>query len=660
MLQTFRRKLTSWLMLGFLGIAVVAIVITGFGTGGMGGLPSGGGGRSDTLVEVSGMRITADELERVIRRQLDAARQQDPEIDMGQFLARGAFEGLLEQMIVARALMAYGRDQGLVASDRMIDAVIANIPAFQNFTGQFDENAFRAALQAQGLTEQQLREEIAQVLMQRQLQMPIGMSARVPESMAVQYASLMLERRRGSVGLVPTEAMGEGIAPTDAEVAAYYQRNRTRYTVPERRVLRFAVLGREQLGQAAQATDEEIAAYYRENAARYAGTETRNLQQVVLPDEAAARAFVQRVRGGASFAEAARQAGFNATDIALGQQSREQYANISSPEVANAVFAAQEGAVVGPLRSELGFHVVRVEDVNRTAGRPLEAVRSEIVAEIERRKLQDALGALITRVEERIADGASFEEIVQAERLPVVETPPVTAAGAAPGAEWQAPQELQPLLRGAFQIDPEEPQPVVETITPNERYALVGVARVLPAAIPRLPEIAERVRADLIRERAAERARALAAQLVERINSGVPPARAFAEAGVRLPPVEQVNARRLDVAQGNQVPPPLVMLFSIPEGRARQLQAPNGAGWFVVHVAERTPGQATCPTEQASATQPPEGCRVIAAARAQFSRDFGTEYAEQFARAAQARVEIERDEEAIARARQRLQASAAQ
>jgi peptidyl-prolyl cis-trans isomerase D len=656
MLRSFRSKLSSWLMLGFLVLAVGAIVITGFGTGGMGGLPSAGQQTGAAVVDVGGQEVTAEELERMIHNRLRAAQQQEPELDLGRFLAAGAFDGLLNQLVVGRALWVFGTEQGLIVSDRMIDRVIANIPEFRNFAGQFDDATYRQALQAQGMTEAQLRREIANFLMQRQLQLPIALGARVPESVAVQYASLMLERRRGSVGVVPTDAMAQGIAPSDQEVAAFYARNRVRYTVPERRVLRYALISREQVAANARATDQEIEANYRQNAARYAGSETRNLQQVVLQDENAARAFVARVRGGTSFAAAAQQAQFSAGDIALGQKTREQFTSLANADIATAVFAAEQGAVVGPLRSPLGWHVVRIEGITRATGRPLEAVRAEIATEIETRKAAEAIEALTGRIEERLADGASFDDVVRAEHLTAVETPPVTGSGQVPGQQYQAPPELAAMLRGAFQADPEDTDPVIETITPNERFALVAVTRAIPAAVPPLAEIRDRVRGDVVRQQASARARQLAERIAARINSGVPAARAFAEAGVRLPAPQPVNARRVDIAQrGRQVPPPLVMLFAIPQGRARTLEAPNGAGWFVVHLEERTAGQAACPRQPpAAGTEPPEGCRLIQAARQEFSGQAGTEYADQFARAIQEGITIRRNEEAIRATRQRL------
>ena len=643
MFSNFRKKIASGIVLFVLGLGVLSLVFTDFGTSGMGGIGAlSGGAASDSLVTVEGRPITEAEASDLLNRQFSQAREQQPNLDLRTFLASGAFDQVLNRLIIGQALMAFGREQSLAVSQRMIDREIVNIPAFRNFAGQFDEASFRQALAAQNLTEGQLREDIARTLMQRQLLMPLALAARVPEGIAREYASLLLERRRGTIGVVPAELMGAGIEPTEAEVAAFYRANRAAFTIPERRVVQYALLGREQVAEAAAATDQEIEAFYRQNAATYGARQTRNLQQVVLPDQAAANAFAARVRGGTAFADAASQAGFSAADITLADQNPQGFAAESSPEVARAAFAAAQGAVVGPIRSELGFHVVRVERINTVAARPLAAVRDEIAAAIQQRKLADALGDLIGRVEDKIAEGASFEEVARSERLAVVTTPPITATGQAPGRQWQAPPELGPLLRSAFEIDAEAPEPVVETLEPNERFALLGISQVVPAAPPPLAQIRDQVRAALIQRRALERARAVAQSIVARINAGMPARQAFAETQPRLPAPQAIDMRRLDISSaGEQVPPPLATLFSLPQRRAQILEAPNGAGWFVVHHEQRTPGDASA--------QP----QLIASTRAEFTRSAGDELVQQFARAVELQSDIERNEEAIAAARRR-------
>lgn len=636
MLSFFRRGITAKIMLGVLAIGLFAIVITGFGTGGtgLGGLGTGGA----VLAEAGDEEVTATEMTDQVNRQLARAREQQPELDLANFLRTGIYEQLLDQLIAVKALLSFGRDIGLAASKRLIDGEIASIPAFQNVAGTFDANAFQAALARERITEQQLRADFEQSLIQQQLLFPVGAVARIPNGLALQYASLLLERRTGSVGIVPISAVPQGPEPTAAEINAFYAQQSGRYTVPERRVLRYAAIGPEQLGAAANPTEAEIQAFYRANQARYAARETRNLQQVVLPDEQAARQFAAKLARGTGFAQAAAEAGFSNADINVGQRDKAQFAGLTSPAVANAAFAAATGGVTAPVRSELGWHIVRVESVNRTPARPLEAVRGEIAQALGAQKSEEALASLVTRIEDALADGATFEEAARQFGLSAQQTPPITAAGAA--QTGQAAPEIAPLLKVAFEMGEEE-DPVVETI--GQRYALLDVAQVIPAAAPPLAQVRDRVRTDFIAQRAQGRARQLAAAIVAKINAGTAPAQAFAQAGVPLPPLEPINARRIEIAQGQQgVPPPLAMMFSMKRGTAKLLEAPGGAGWFVVHLATTEAGDAR--------SQP----QLVQTTRQQFNQVAGDEYAQQFAKAVERQVGVERNADAIAELKRQL------
>lgn len=634
MLSIFRRGFVSKIMLAILAIGLFAIVITGFGTGGMGGMGGMGGLSGSTVASVGGDDISSTELTNETQRQLTRLRQQQPELDMAAFLRQGALEEVLDQMIDLTASAVFGREQGLGASKQMIDSEIASIPEFHDLTGRFDDATFRRILAQENLSEQGLRDDFATRLLQRQLIGPVARSAHVPDAIARQYASLLLEQRTGIVGAVPSAALGAGAEPSEAELNAFYRTSRARYTIPERRVIRYAVFGLDSVAAQSQATEAEIQGAYRSDPA-YAARETRRLSQVVL-DEAAARALAQKVAAGTDFAAAAAQAGRSASDIALGANSREEYAAKSSPAVATAVFAAAKGATVGPIRGPFGWHVVKVEDVLTSSARPLAAVRGELAAQIQQKKAQNALNDLASRIETAISDGSTFDEIVAAQKLTVRETAPVTAAGAAPDTPgWQAPPELQPMLEGAFAMEPGE-DPAVETLQENQRYALVAVTRALPSAVPALASIRDRVKADLIARRASERARAVASAIVARINGGTPPAQAFAQAQVSLPPVQTISATRREIArEGAQVPPPMAMMFSLPRGKARLLPAPDGRGWFVVYLERIVPGDSS---KEPGLTQ---------AVRTQFAQILGEEYARQFSAAIRDALKVERNEEAL-------------
>jgi peptidyl-prolyl cis-trans isomerase D len=641
MLSIFRRGVTAKIMLVILGIGLFAIVVTGFGTGG-GGLGDMTGQNAGTIVSVGDEQIGTRDVTRQVNRQVERAQQERPDFDVGAFVRAGLLDQTIDQMVSLAAAIEFAREQGISASRAMIDGEIARIPAFRNLAGQFDQAVFEQALAREKMSAADLRREVERELIQRQLMLPAAGAPFVPEKIAHQYASLLLESRTGMIGVVPTGAMAAGKEPTDAEVAAFYQKNIGRYTVPERRAIRYAVFGRDNVAAAAKATDAEIQAAYRENAATYSARETRVLSQVVLPDEAAAKAFAQKVAGGTAFTQAAQQAGFGAADIAVGEQTKEAYARLSSAPVANAAFGAAKGATVGPIRGPIGWHVVRVDDVKTTAARPLAAVRGELAARIEQQKAGAALGDLAGRIENAVGDGATFDEVVQREKLTVHETPPLTSGGLAPGAPgWQAPAEVRPLLQPAFEVEPNS-EPLVETLVPDQVFALFTVSNVVPAAAPPLAQIRDRVKADLAARNASERAKAVAASIASKINAGTPPAQAFAEAAVKLPAVQNVTAVRREISRQGQVPPPLAMLFSLPRGKARTMAAPNGQGWFVVYLQNVVPGDAS---KEPGMTQ---------AVRSQFGEIMSEEYWQQLTAAAKTRIKVKRNEDALKRLKQDL------
>jgi peptidyl-prolyl cis-trans isomerase D len=640
MTTTFRKKLRNGLLLSILALGLIAIVVTGFGTGGSGIGGISGGQQAQRILAVGDEELTDAEFSRRMTGiYLDAQRQQ-PTLDRGQFFAQN-FDAALEATIDELALVSFAKQIGLVVSPNMVDRIIAS--QFQNVAGQYDPAAFERFLSQERRSEREVRDEIASRLAMQMLMVPIGSSARVPQAVAQEYANLLLETRTGLLGTVPTAVLARGLQPSDQEVAAFYQQNQRLFALPERRSLRFALIGRDQLGDSVRATDQEVAAYYQQNQAQYGPGETRNLQIFTTQDEAAARRLAERVRGGTNFVEAARAEGFAAEDVSFPNLRREQAAQQTSQEVANAAFGAAQGGLVGPTRTPTGIKVVRIDSVTRTPGRPIETVRAEIIAAVEQRKLAEQLNTRLEQMEDQLAEGASYEDVARQAGLQVQTSPPMTATGAAPN--FQFPQQLAPLVTAAFEIDPDG-DPQIQVVQPDQLVALVQVANVLPPAAPPLDQVRDQVRARFIQQTAMQRGRAIAEGVVNRINGGMAPAQAYAQAGISLPPAETITARRFQIARaGQQVPPPLTILFSIPEGRARMIAAPDGAGWIIVHHQRRVAG---------NAATDPAGSQIATTTQQELAQTAERELQAQFARAIRATIEIERNEEAIAALRSRM------
>ena len=640
MLTSLRRALSSWIVLGLLGVIMIAFIITGFGVGG-GGLGDLGSAPEE-LASVNGQSVTAKELNAKLERALKDARVNRPDLDMPQFIRLGAFDELLQQAILDKAQIVFAQKNGLAVSKRMVDGVIAGEAAFLDATGKFDERTYRSALANAGVSESQLRDDLRTRLFRRQLLLPLIYGTRMPETIIRHYATLLLETRTGAVGAIPIKNVGPGKAPTEPEIAAYFSANKARYMIPERRVLRYALFGRADVAAAAKPTDAEIEAAYRQKAATYGPKETRAVAQIILPDRNAANAFATKVKGGKPFNQAAAEAGFAAADVVRAEGTKVEIGRKVAPAVANAAFAATQGAIVGPIQSEFGWTVLRVEKATTVPARPLTAVRGELAAEIEERKTSEALNALTARIEDAIGAGQSFNDVARTNGFQVVETQPVTASGAAPGTNYQLPVEARALLKPASDLEPDD-DPTVETVAAGQRYALLAVGRVVDPVLPPLAQVREQVKNDIIQERSTKRARAIAEQVVAKINAGTPIREALAKAGASLPPVQSVTLRRIEANRaGDRVPPPVKQMFLMPKGKARMLPAPGGLGWFIVVVEDTRAGTA-------AEIQPLIG--EISGGLNDYQRN---EYAEQAVRAIEGTAKVKRNESAIAKLKQRL------
>lgn len=640
MITFFRRALSSWIVLGLLALVMLAFIVTGVDTPGM----MGGAGGGTTVAKVDGKAITGNELLRRVQNQIDGARRQQPGFDQRAFLAQGGFEGVTNALISARALEAWGRDEGFAISKRLIDAQIAGIPAFRGPTGQFDEAVMRNMLAQARISEKELRADMASDLMRNQILAPATATSPVPAGLARPYATLLLEERKGMVGIVPFAAFIDARMPTDAEVAAAYKANIATFTRPEARNLRYALFGPEQVAARAAPTEADIATFYRENAADYAARDLRTLTQVITPSEAQARSIAAAARAGTALAAAAAKAGLEASTIA--SQNRADFARASGEPVAAQAFAIANGMVAGPIKGAFGWYVVRVDAISGTPARSLDQVRPEIAAQLGKQKADEALADLAGKVEDAIADGASFAEIVAANKLTIVDTPALLANGQPiDNPAWKAPAELPALLKTGFEAAADD-RPTIETIVPNQRYALLGVAKIIPPMPLPLAQVRDAVIRQMIAGRAEQRARLTAERIVAAVNKGVPLAKAIADSGAKLPSPQPARARQIDVARaqgsGAQVPGPVRALFTLQKNKAQLVPGDQGGVFFVTQLIEVTPGNlAAVPG-------------LLETTRTELARAVAPELSEQFVRAVSREVEIERNPTAITATKRQL------
>lgn len=633
MLQFFRGFTKSKIGLGItFGLLVLIALAFASGdvasSGGFGGIAGG-----DRAATVGSKRISTSALGLNVNTALDNLRTKDPKITLQGFLAEGGLDQVVEELIDRTAIAAFGEKYGVIASDRLIDSEIAKVGAFRGPDGNFSDTLYRQMIQQRGLNDSQVREDLAQGLIARQLLTPADYGVTIPREAMLRYAGIITERRKGAIALLPSASFAPPAPPSDQELASFYAARRTTYVQPERRTIRYATFTEAALKNVAAPTEAEVAARYNANKAQYAATETRRITQLILPTEAGAKAVLSEVAAGKSLEAVATAKGLSAGSI--GSVSQQMLSAQSSRAVADASFAAPRGAIAGPVRSGLGWHLMRIDALDGQAARPLDQVRAELTTQIATEKRRTALSDFSAKIEDDFDNGANLAEVAKELGVTLSQTTPVTADGQVFGsASETAPPVLTRVLQTAFAMEGQN-EPQLAEIEPGKVFLIYDVGEIIASAPAPLAEIKDRVITDLQLSKGVILAKAAAQKVEALVKKGTDLGAAMASLGMALPPVDRVEMQRQELSQQQQVPPPLTLMFSMSKGSVKLQQAPFNRGWYIVTLNDVIPGSVN-----------PADPR-LAGFQTEMNAVLGRELAQQMRSAIRKEVGVERNESAI-------------
>ncbi len=579
MITAIRRMFSSAvgkvLALGFLVFIGLAFALTDVSN--IGNFSGVGGG---DVAKVGSKGIGVGELRQQVQRSYEQARQQQPTLTLAAFVESGGLDNALKTMIEARAFTLYARELGFAASKRQIDGRIADTPQFFGVAGKFDQAAYARFLQQQGLSDAEVREDFERQILFEQIIGPIASVPAVSPALARPYAALLLEERKGNATFIAASALAPTTTPDDKTLATFLTQNRVRYSLPERRVLRYAVFDRSAV-PVAPVTDAEISKAFKDNAARYAASETRRLAQVIAPTRAAADKIAAAARGGQSLDAAALANGLSSSFTQPLSQSA--FAAQSSAATAKSVFAAARGAIVGPVEAPLGFAVYRVAEVNVIPARTLAQATPELRQQLGETKAQEAMVTFYNSVQDAVNNGASVEEIAAERKLKLVETPAILPSGRAPDqAGFALPAILAPMVNQAFQ-GATEGEGQLATLEQNQSFAVFDVKQIVASAPPPLGQIKDTLIADWRLAQGHRAARDKARAIVKAVEAGQ--ALSAVATGTGVGAVQTIGGTRAQLARdGQRVPPEVALLFSMSANSVKTLEIPGNRGWMVLSL----------------------------------------------------------------------------
>jgi peptidyl-prolyl cis-trans isomerase D len=641
MLQFFRNifktKLGLVITIGFLALIALAFATADVAnTGSFGGVAGG-----DRVAVVGDTRISTTELSRAASQALDRARQQNPTLSMPAFIAQGGLDQVLDAMVDRAAIAEYARNYGFRAGDNLINSEIRQIGAFRGPDGSFSAQVYKNAIAQQGLNDDMVRSDLGNGLLAQLLLEPAALGTAFPQAAASRYALLFKERRIGTVGFLPAAAFAPSGEPDAATLTRYYQQARAKFIRPERRVIRYAEFGPEAVAGRIAPTPAQIQARYQRDAAQYSAREERSFTQLIVPTQPAAEAIRQRVAAGATLEAAAQAAGLRTSPIAT--VDRTALTTQTSAAVATAYFGAAKGALTAPARSALGWHIARVDTVQRSAGQTLAQATPAITATLTTENRARALADLSAEVEQQLEEGATLPEVVQTLKLAPQTTGPLLATGQGFGGGAPAPPALGPALATAFQMEESAPQ-IAQVAA--DRFLVFEVTQITPSAVAPLAEIRDDVVRAWRMAEGSKAARAAADRVLAKVSRGSTVAAANAAEKPGLPVPDEINLSREELAARQQrVVAPLALMFSMAQGTAKKLEAPGDAGWYVVDLDRIELGQLA------------PGDPIALQARSELAKAFSGELTQQAVAAIRKEIGVEINPAAVAAVRRQLSGS---
>ncbi len=623
----FRSKIGIVVTLAFLGLIAFAFASMDVAnTGTFGGVAGG-----DRVAVVGDNRIDSSDLSVLATDTLGRIRQQDPTVTMEQFIAEDGLQLTLDNAISRIAIAELGKRFGLRAGSRLVDSEIAADPNLRGLDGQFSADNFRAFLRQQGISEDLYREDRAMGLFSQQMVGPLQRTPRLPDKVVRRYAEMQVETRNGQIAaLLATAFLPDG-DPSDDQLEAFYADNSDNYMRPERRVVRYATFNEGTFSDSVEPTDEQIAARYEENAAQFAASENRTFTQLIATTQAAAQAIADEVNGGTSLEASARAKGLSTTRIPA--TSRADLARTASEAVATAGFSANEGSLTSPARGELGWYILRVDNVEEVAARSLAEARTEIAETLRAEMTREALNEGFREIEDRFSRGGSLSEVAEYLGIEVVSTQPITATGQVYGTQETAPNELAPVISNAFEM--EEGRPQLAELVSGESFIIYDVSDITRAAIAPLAEIREDVANAWRFDQGMKAAGAATARIMDRVKGGESMAEAVRAEETALPGPRPFRLNRADVQARGQIAAPEALFLSMAEGTTKPLESEELGAWFVVQL------------DEISSPELPEDSEIVGTMRNSLLQFLPDEMVEQFIAATRDEVEIEINDVAV-------------
>ena len=328
-------------------------------------------------------------------------RNVDAELFSSTAFKRQVVEELIDTTLQNETLHA----SGFRISDAQLAALIQNTAVFHT-DGQFDRDRYELLVQNSGMTIQGYESYQRQQGVVDQLVRGLGQSAIVSTNSIDKAWKLLDQRRIASYTTLEFDNFLDDIQVSETAIEKEYQANLDSYFKPASIQVDYLKLSVEDLGTRLDVDEADILRMYEDNPDRYRQPGSRSASHILLsvsPDAADAQIdqvrqraseIVARARGGESFASLAEVNSDDKGSVKRGGELGVIRPGTMAKPFEDAVFVMGEGEISEPVRTQYGFHVIRLDRITESRVQPLDQVRSEIEAEVRRLRAEEQFNEL--------------------------------------------------------------------------------------------------------------------------------------------------------------------------------------------------------------------------------------------------------------------------
>ena len=547
-----------------------------------------GAAPSEVIAEVEGRSVTAGQFQQRYNSQIQAYRSAYGAGLSDQLLRQlGIDQQILQQMVDEQAALVEAERHGIRVSDEELAQQIFAIPGLQE-NGRFvGEQRYEQILRSQNppMTKATFEETLRRSLMIEKLRAALTDWMTVSNDDVEREFRQRNEKTKLQVVALTADAFKSQVKVSDADVSSYFDAHKAEYRVGEQRKVRMLLLDRDQAFARTGVTPTEVQSYYNGNITQYQTPEQVRASHILLntagKDEAAVRKqaedILQQVKAGADFAELAKKYSEdegskpNGGDLDYFSRGR------MVPEFEAAAFALEVGQVSDIVKSQFGFHIIKVVDKKPAVTRSLDEVRPQIEEQLKRQRADQQIATRATELAAGITNTADLDRVARENGFMVTESEFFGRDDPVPGL-GPAPQ----VAAAAFMLKGDA---VNGPITTPRGPVFIALAGTRDPYVPTLDQVKDRVREDVIRTRATELSRQRASQIAAALRSASDFAAAAKAQGFEAKDTQLIarGAPLPDVGVSAAVDK---VAFSLPVGGVSEPITTNDAT-VIVRVAER-------------------------------------------------------------------------